>query len=94
MWERMACDEVEQRHLELFGHQKVFQAKHIAYWAVQIKQARKARGWTQQDLAQIIGKSSSTIGRIETGSMVPSTETLIRISLSLPITFISGNQPT
>lgn len=40
----MARDEVEQRHLELFGHQKVFQAKHIAYWAVQIKQDRKARG--------------------------------------------------
>ena len=40
----MARAEVEQRHLELFGDQKVFQEKHIAHWAVQIKQARKARG--------------------------------------------------
>ncbi|GEK59907.1 hypothetical protein CHL76_14600 [Marinococcus halophilus] len=89
----MARDNVEQRRLDLFGEQKVAQAKHVARWVVQIREARKARVWTQQDLAQVIGKSASTIGRIETGAVVPSTETLIALGLALHLTFIIGNQP-
>lgn len=86
----MARHEAEQRHVDLFGEQKMLEAKTRGRLAVQIKQARKAQGWTQQALAEQMGISASTIRRIEAGSTMPSVGTLITISQVLSMTFIIG----
>lgn len=86
----MTRNEAEQRHVDLFGEQKILEAKTRGRLAVQIKQARKAQGWTQQALAEQMGMSVSTIRRIEAGSTMPSVGTLITISQVLSITFIIG----
>ena len=86
----MARHEAEQRHADLFGEQKILEAKTRGRLAVQIKQARKAQGWTHQALAEQMGMSASTIRRIESGSTMPSVSTLIVISQVLSITFIIG----
>ncbi|GEK59895.1 multiprotein-bridging factor 1 family protein [Marinococcus halophilus] len=86
----MARHEAEQRHVDLFGEQKMLEAKTRGRLAVQIKQARKAEGWTQQALAEQMGMSVSTIRRIESGSTMPSISTLMTVSQVLSITFIIG----
>ena len=88
---RTARDEAEKRHLELFGEQKVAQAKYRARLAVQVKQARKTKGLTQQELADAIGSSKATIARIEMGRANPRGDTLSNISIVLesPLTINS-----
>lgn len=88
---RTVRDEVEERHLDLFGEQKVAQAKYRARLAVQVKQARKAKGLTQQELADAIGASKATIARIEMGRANPRGDTLSSISIVLesPLTIDS-----
>jgi transcriptional regulator with XRE-family HTH domain len=44
---------------------------------------RKARGWTQSDLAERVGVDTETISRFERGATLPSLLTLEKISQSL-----------
>lgn len=46
---------------------------------------RKARGWTQGDLAKRCGLAVSTISKVETGQLSPSFETLLRIAEGLSV---------
>jgi HTH-type transcriptional regulator/antitoxin HipB len=49
-----------------------------------VKAQRKAKGWSQQQLAQAAGLSRPTVARIESGSAV-STATLAKIANALGI---------
>lgn len=88
---RAISEEVQERHLELFGENKVSRGKYRARLAIQVKQARKTRGLTQQELADIIGASKATIVRIEMGRANPRGDTLSNISIALetPLTIDS-----
>ena len=50
-----------------------------------IKSARKSRGFSQSDLAQMIGLSTVYYAQIELGSKSPSLETLINIAEALSV---------
>ncbi|MCX8075211.1 MAG: helix-turn-helix domain-containing protein [Clostridia bacterium] len=54
-----------------------------------IKQARHKKGYTQQELAELVGISSNFLGNIERGQKLPSIDTLIKISNELKITLDS-----
>ena len=46
----------------------------------QIKEARKAQGMTQQELAELAGTKKSNISRLESGLYNPSLDFLIKIA--------------
>lgn len=54
-----------------------------------IRAARKARGWSQADLAEQAGLSRPTIARAETGQDI-STATLSKIASALQLTVELG----
>ncbi|MDF2549694.1 MAG: hypothetical protein K0S07_761 [Chlamydiales bacterium] len=45
-----------------------------------IKQLRKNKGWSQQELAEKIGTDARQISRYETGKITPSIDVVIRIA--------------
>ena len=45
----------------------------------QIREARKAKGWSQQELAQEAGLAQRHISAIETGKIVPRYDTLLDV---------------
>lgn len=47
---------------------------------------RKARGWTQQDLAKACGLTQSVVARIESKKSVPTLVTLQKIVSALDVT--------
>ena len=51
-----------------------------------IKEARKEKGFTQEELAKRIGANKSYISRIEKGITVPSVATFYRIINALGLT--------
>lgn len=51
-----------------------------------IRQARKARNWTQEQLAESIGTTQQTINRWESGNTEPKVSDLKKISSALGIT--------
>lgn len=53
--------------------------------ALQVREARVARGWSQEDLAEEAGLSRPSIARIERGDDV-STATLSKIAIVLGLT--------
>lgn len=53
--------------------------------ALQIRETRVARGWSQEDLAEEAGLSRPSIARIERGDDV-STATLFKIAIVLGLT--------
>ncbi|MCI9020249.1 MAG: helix-turn-helix transcriptional regulator [Eubacterium sp.] len=50
---------------------------------MRIRQVRKAKGWSQDELAGKCGISMSFLGHIERGSRIMSIETLVRICKAL-----------
>lgn len=52
---------------------------------VRIRDARKAKGWSIEDLSKISGLHTNTLGRIERGQSECSTEQLLLISKSLKV---------
>ncbi len=60
-----------------------------------IRDARKHRGWTQQQLAEVLGTSQSAVNRIERGHQNLSLEMLARIGEALDRPLVSiGQGPT
>ena len=53
--------------------------------AVRIKQLRKSRGLTQEKLAELIGRDTKHISKLEIAGSYPSIETLDRIANALDI---------
>lgn len=50
-----------------------------------IARERRAKGWTQQELAERVGIESVTLSRIETGTSLPSIERLSAIADALDV---------
>lgn len=48
-----------------------------------VKQARKERGWSQTDLAQMVGVSRNTISSIETGAFNPTAKLALILCIAL-----------
>jgi UDP-N-acetylglucosamine 1-carboxyvinyltransferase len=60
-----------------------------------IRDARKHRGWTQQQLADVLGTSQSAVNRIERGHQNLSLEMLARIGEALDSEIVAlGHGPT
>ena len=65
--------------------------------AMQIKEKRKAYGYTQEEMAEQLNISYSFYTKIENGFQAPSLDTLIRIATTLQISLdklIFGNSRT
>ncbi len=54
-----------------------------------IKEARKAKGWTQEKVAELVGISRSAYTNIETGAKMPSVPVAQRIGKVLGIPWAS-----
>ncbi|HWV58612.1 MAG TPA: helix-turn-helix transcriptional regulator, partial [Longimicrobiales bacterium] len=52
----------------------------------QVRAARLARGWTQQDLAALAGVSRAAVSAIESGRLVPSTAAALALAQALDCT--------
>jgi transcriptional regulator with XRE-family HTH domain len=50
-----------------------------------IRQARKKKGYTQSELAEIVGISTSSVGQFEVGKNKPTLENLVKISYACNI---------
>ena len=59
-----------------------------------IRQARKEKGWTQEQLAEAMGVDPVQISRWETGKREPQTSTLVKIAAALDTTlgYLAGDQ--
>ena len=57
----------------------------IVNFGKKIKEGRKKRGWTQPDLAQILGYSSGLISQWENGLTAPSGAAVIKLIKKLNI---------
>ena len=53
--------------------------------ALRLKQLRKSRGLTQEKLAELIGRDTKHISKLEIAGSYPSIETLERIALALNV---------
>lgn len=64
-------------------------------FAEKLKNARKLKGLTQQELSEKSLIVKSLIGRYETGATVPSTTNMRRLAnaLKLPITYFTADNP-
>jgi transcriptional regulator with XRE-family HTH domain len=51
-----------------------------------LKQARKERGWTQEDLGHAADLHSTEIGRLERGAREPRLSTIVRLARALKVT--------
>lgn len=61
-----------------------------------ICECRKAKGWSQKELAALIGVSNKAVSKWETGAAAPKTETLIKLASALGVTteeLLSGKNP-
>ncbi|MGH3366795.1 MAG: helix-turn-helix domain-containing protein [Nocardioidaceae bacterium] len=68
---------------------------YLARIALLIRDARKHRGWTQSQLAEVLGTSQSAVNRIERGHQNLSLEMLARIGEALDSEIVSlGGGPT
>ncbi len=56
--------------------------------------ARKARGWTQRDLAKACSTSQPAIARLESGDQDPKLDTMVKVCnvLGLPLTVGDGKR--
>ena len=48
-----------------------------------VKEARKERGWSQTELAQMVGVSRNTISSIETGAFNPTAKLALILCIAL-----------
>lgn len=61
--------------------QDLAQARMNLRIALAVKELRKEMGLSQRDFAKLVGKSSSTIARIESGEVKASSQTLTAIAV-------------
>jgi putative transcriptional regulator len=51
-----------------------------------LREARAARGWTQAELAAVIGVTRKTINTVENGVFIPSTVLALKLARALETT--------
>jgi len=66
-----------------------------AVFAENVRRERRARGWTQADLAAESGVSRSAVGTVETQECGPSLGTAVRLARALGTTLgaLAGERP-
>ncbi|WP_062109045.1 helix-turn-helix transcriptional regulator [Bacillus niameyensis] len=80
--------EFYRKYADIVGENRVDHLRMQGYFAAQIKKRRRQLKLSQQQLAELVGKPKSTIGRIEAGLTFPKLETLYEISKILDIPFV------
>lgn len=50
-----------------------------------LRAAREAKGWTQAELAAVIGMSRKTINTVENGIFIPSTVVALKLAAALDL---------
>jgi len=88
----MATDAFE-RLRERLAHVDPDQGWFFARVAEQVAQQRKARGLSQQELAELTGTTQSAIARLESGGRPPRIDTLLRIGEALDCELIVDLRP-
>src|SRR5256885_16580923 len=88
----MATDAFE-RLRERLAHVDPDQGWFFARVAEQVAQQRKARGLSQQELAELTGTTQSAIARLESGGRPPRIATLLRIGEALDCELIVDLRP-
>ena len=88
----MATDAFE-RLRERLAHVDPDQGWFFARLAEQVAQQRKARGLSQQELAELTGTTQSAIARLESGGRPPRIDTLLRIGEALDCELIVDLRP-
>ncbi|QQK77310.1 helix-turn-helix transcriptional regulator [Salicibibacter cibarius] len=68
---------------EIVGKGRVKDLEHRGFLAAQIVSYRHNKNMTQQDLANAINVTKSTIGRLEAGLTTPNYKTLLALSDAL-----------
>lgn len=68
---------------ERLAHVDQDQGWFFAQIAEQVSEHRKARGLSQQELAELTGTTQSAIARLESGGRPPRIDTLLRIAEAL-----------
>jgi putative transcriptional regulator len=53
--------------------------------ANRVRAAREARGWTQAQLAELIGVSRKTVNTVENGVFIPSTVIALKMARALGV---------
>ncbi|WP_280772169.1 helix-turn-helix domain-containing protein [Salipaludibacillus daqingensis] len=56
-------------------------------WGRRIRAFRKLKGFTQEDLAKMLGVSVSVLGEIERGTRKPEEDLLNRVTETLNVTY-------
>ena len=69
------------------SQEEILAAKYIAQIAATIQRRRKAKGYTQQELARRLGVSQVMVSRWENGEENITIATLVRISTALEMDF-------
>ncbi|OCF91078.1 hypothetical protein AW168_08370 [Nocardia brasiliensis] len=54
-----------------------------------VRAAREARGWTQSELAERAGLKQHAVSRLESGDVVPTLKTLLRVSDALEVEIVT-----
>jgi transcriptional regulator with XRE-family HTH domain len=67
---------------------KPTRAKDLPLWAVRLKEVREAKGLTQEELGNIIGKSQQTIHGYESGARKPKIPTYRKIAAACDVSEI------
>lgn len=48
-----------------------------------VRRAREAKGWTQAELAEVVGVSRKTVNTVENGVFIPSTLVALKLARAL-----------
>ncbi|MFI6043341.1 helix-turn-helix domain-containing protein [Nocardia sp. NPDC051321] len=54
-----------------------------------VRAVREARGWSQSDLAERTGLKQHAVSRLESGDVVPTLKTLLRVSDALDVEIVT-----
>lgn len=73
--------------IDSLSQEEIKTAKYIAQVAATIQLQRKAKGYTQQELARRLGVSQVMVSRWENGGENITIATLVRISTALDLDF-------
>lgn len=58
-----------------------------------LRQLREARGWVQEQLADVAGVSTATISRIEAGLREPGWGTVVKLARALGVSVAAFDEP-
>jgi XRE family transcriptional regulator, regulator of sulfur utilization len=60
-------------------------AREAAIFGEFVRRVRKERAWTQEDLAERAGLTTTYVGQVERGDKVPSLTVVLKLALALEV---------